>query len=256
VGLTGSIFAARPDAPSGGTRATLSLLGGFRIGAHVGPDGLPLPAQRLVACLAVQRGRGTRDFLAESLWPRRTRDLARLNLRQAAYQERRAAHHLISASRAELWLSPSVTVDLDLVGAGLRRLLAPGADAAVDLEDSDLVDDLLPTWDEPWLGAERERFRELRLRGLEVLSERSLGQGDWARAIGAALAVIEADPLRESARALLIRAHLGQHNLASAFRVLDAYRELLRRELRLEPSPELTHLLVAPAHLGRPITPR
>jgi DNA-binding SARP family transcriptional activator len=205
---------------------------------------LPLPAQRLVAYLAIHGGRPTRDALAESLWPGRARDLARLNLRQAVYHERRACHGLIQATRGELWLAPSVTVDFHLINAGLRRLLANNAERGA-LDESDLADDLLPGWDDEWLEPERERYRELRLQGLEMLSKRWLRDGLWARAIDAALAVAGADPLRETARALLIRAYLGQQNVASALRVLDSYRELVRRELGLEPSPELTDLFVA-----------
>lgn len=252
MGLITFVTAPAPDVPDGGgAHARLSLLGSFRIGEATRPVGLPLPAQRLVAYLAIHGGRHRRDALAEWLWPGRARDLARLSLRQAVYHERRAAHGLIRVTRAELWLAPAVAVDLHQVVARLRRLLTRDSEPVDEVDESDLVNDLLPGWDDEWLEAERERFRTLRLHGLEVLSERWLRHGHWARAMGAALAVIEVDPFRESAHALLIRAHLGQHNLASAFRVLDSYRELLRRELGLEPSPELTRLLFPPTYLGR-----
>lgn len=224
----------------------LSLLGGFRIGEATNPADLPLPAQRLVAFLAVQGGHRSRDVLAEALWPGRSRDLARLNLRQAAYQERQASLGLIHATRAELWLEPSVIVDLHQVSARLGRLLAHDTQGVGDLDESELQDDLLPSWDEDWLEWERERFRELRLEGLETLSERWLRLGRWARAVAAALSVTGVDPLRESAQALVIRAHLGQRNYARAFRIFDSYRDRLRRELGSEPSRELTQLLEPP----------
>lgn len=229
----------------------LSLLGGFRIGDTPNPIGLPLPAQRLIAFLAIHGGQPSRDVLAESLWPGRSGDLARLNLRQAAYKERRASHQLIRATRAGLWLDPAVTVDLHQVGARLRGLLAHQPHGIGELEESDLLHDLLPSWDDDWLEAERESFRELRLHGLEMLSERWLQHGRWARAVAAALSVTAVDPLRESAHALLIRAHLGQRNHAHAFRILDSYRDRLRRELGAEPSRELTDLLEPPWYLGR-----
>ena len=50
-----------------------------------------------------------------------------------------------------------------------------------------------------------------------------------------ALTATSVDPLRESARNVLIRLHLAEHNQSEALREFDRYRRLLRSELDLDP---------------------
>ena len=52
------------------------------------------------------------------------------------------------------------------------------------------------------------------------------------------------EPLRESARAAVIRVHLAEGNQSEALREFARYRTLLRAELGLEPTEQL-HRLVA-----------
>jgi len=134
--------------------------------------------------------------------------------------------------------------------ADVHALLASPAEVVADFDQSKLVHDLLPDWDEDWLEPERERFRELRLHGLETISEYWLQSGSAARAIEAALTAQAVDPLRESACALLIRAHLAERNLARALAVYESYRDVLRRELAAQPSVDLRKLLSGPAEVG------
>jgi DNA-binding SARP family transcriptional activator len=74
----------------------------------------------------------------------------------------------------------------------------------------------LPDWDDEWVVADRERFRMLRLEALERGAERLIERTEYGRAMEAALAATLSDPLRESARRLVVRVHLGEGNLASA----------------------------------------
>lgn len=62
-------------------------------------------------------------------------------------------------------------------------------------------------------------------------------------ALAAALAVVRADPLRESAWATLIRVHLAEGNQSEALRMFERYRELITRELGIQPTPALRALL-------------
>lgn len=71
--------------------------------------------------------------------------------------------------------------------------------------------------------------------------------GRFGDAVAAALASMRAEPLRESARATLIRVHLAEGNQFEAIRAFDGYRALLARELGIEPTPALRALLPAPA---------
>ena len=82
---------------------------------------------------------------------------------------------------------------------------------------------------------DRERFRQIRLHLLETLCEELLEAGRYAQAIEAGYAAVCGEPLRESAYRALIRAHLAEGNTSEAIRQYERFRELLKRELDLEP---------------------
>lgn len=113
--------------------------------------------------------------------------------------------------------------------------------------------DLLPGWYDDWVLLERERVRQRLLHALEALS-RQLGRaGRHAEAVESALVAVGAEPLRESAQRALIEAHLAEGNLIEAMRTYDAYRELTRRELGVDPGRELSDLI---ARFCRTAAPR
>lgn len=89
-----------------------------------------------------------------------------------------------------------------------------------------------------WAAPERTRLAELSQRVREGLAAVGLERGDYEDAILAAEEAIAAEPSRESAHQLLIRAHLAGGDRASALRALGACREALRRELGLAPSAQ------------------
>jgi DNA-binding SARP family transcriptional activator len=149
-------------------------------------------------------------------------------------------------------ISPAVDVDVAKIRrftADVARANQPNLDAAVPM--SALTADLLPGWKEPWVDTERDWFRQMCLRVLEMLSERFRSTGDHFRAHETAAAAVRTDPLRESAHRRLIELHLADGNPAEAVRQYSSYRSLLRRELGLVPSPEIRQL-VQPVLVGRP----
>jgi DNA-binding SARP family transcriptional activator len=103
--------------------------------------------------------------------------------------------------------------------------------------------DLLPDWYDDWVVVEAEDWRQLRLHALDALTERLIASGRYADAAGSALASAKAEPLRETAHAALIRVHLAEGNQAEAMAAFERFRELLRVELGLEPSPMLQALV-------------
>lgn len=127
-----------------------------------------------------------------------------------------------------------------------QRLASAVVDGGLgDVEPRDLEGDLLPDWYDEWVLAARDRYSELRVHALEVLSERNLQAGRHARAIEAALAAAHSEPLRESTQRVLIRAYLAEGNHAKA---LDRYHHFLRRlqhEVGARPSDQF-HELVRP----------
>ena len=105
--------------------------------------------------------------------------------------------------------------------------------------------DLLPDWDDEWVLLERERFRQIRLHALERSCELLMASGRLTEAIDAGLAALAAEPLRESAHRVLIRAHLAEGNRFEALRQFERYRDLMRSELGLAPSVEIADLIRA-----------
>jgi DNA-binding SARP family transcriptional activator len=105
--------------------------------------------------------------------------------------------------------------------------------------------DLLPGWYDDWVIFERERIRQRLLHALEALSQLLVAAGRCGDAVEAAISAVSVDPLRESANRALIEAHLAEGNLVEARRAYERYREVIRRELGVEPGERLARLVQA-----------
>jgi DNA-binding SARP family transcriptional activator len=103
--------------------------------------------------------------------------------------------------------------------------------------------DLLPGCYEDWALMERERMRQRVLHALEALSRQLSRMGRHAEAVDVALAAVDAEPLRESAQRVLFEAYIDEGNWVEARRAYHAYRGVLRRDLRIEPSAGLAQLV-------------
>ncbi len=112
---------------------------------------------------------------------------------------------------------------------------------ALDLDV--LRSDLLPDWYDDWVLMEREYFRQLRLRALDVACERLTERGRLDGALAVGIAALECEPLRESAHRALVRVHLAQGNVAEAVRQYDLCRRLLETHVGVGPSEELTDMI-------------
>lgn len=144
-----------------------------------------------------------------------------------------------------LWPSPP---DVQIDVADMMR-------CAVGIEERESVNahrsvarlsrgELLPGWYEDWVLFERERLQQLRLAALESLAGAEIDHGNHAVALAAALEAIAIEPLRESAHAMAIRAHLLAGNRSAALREYQSYRRRLRQLLAIDPSQEMNDLLV------------
>jgi DNA-binding SARP family transcriptional activator len=228
---------------------SLRLLGGFELRVGARPVTLSLGPQRLLAYLALHARPATRSSVAGTLWPEAAEDRAAANLRSTLWRIRRIGLPLVASSGAYLRLEPSVRLDLhESIGAARRILDASAAGADLDaLGDVALTGDVLPDWDDDWALLERERFRQIRLHALERRCELLRSAGRTEEAIEAGLAVVAAEPLRETAHRALIRAHLAEGNRVEALRQFALYRRLMRDELGLDPSPDISDLVGAAA---------
>jgi DNA-binding SARP family transcriptional activator len=209
---------------------------------------VPEGSKQLLAFIAVRRRRVERRQAAGTLWPVGDEGRAAGNLRSALWRLRRAGIDLVVADKCALRLSAETLVDLHVMDQWATRLIdgtASGPDLALPPFLADALD-LLPGWYDDWALMERERIRQRILHALEALSAQLADTGRFADAVEAAMLAISAEPLRETAQRALIHAHLAEGNLAEAHRSYRAYRKLIRHELGIEPSPNLTTALSIP----------
>jgi DNA-binding SARP family transcriptional activator len=225
---------------------SLFLLGGFDLRHGDRSIWLPSSAERLVAFLAVHGGSPNRSFVAGNLWPETREDRAAGNLRSTLWRLRRVGHRVVDSSATQLWLRADVRVDLHR----LKEIIRKALDEQRDLRRNEVATllapaDLLPGWYEEWVLLERERLRQLRLHALEGLCEWLIEGRRFGLAVEAGMAAVSEEPLRESPRRVLIRAHIAEGNASEALREYRQYRQLLQDELGLDPSPEMEGLLEA-----------
>jgi DNA-binding SARP family transcriptional activator len=198
---------------------------------------LPGPARRVLAYLAVLGPDVPRSLAWADLWPQVPEPRARANLRRALWQ---LPPGWVSASSWELHLCASV----DLAEArDVVRVVAAGRSVPSTDQVALLTHDLLPGWYEEWLAPEQDQFHLQRIQALEDVCRRWTAAGEYGLATSAGLAAVSAEPLRESAVAALVRAHLGEGNSFEAVRRYREYASLLRRELDVAPGAALDALI-------------
>jgi DNA-binding SARP family transcriptional activator len=227
------------------TLVQLRVLGRFELDLDGHRHDVPWQVQRMLAFLAVGAAPKPRATVAGALWGDVSQRRAEANLRNAVWRLRQLSNRIVHGSRNVIALDNGVRLDLRDAQRQADALLHDD-DTALHLAGIDVLDDdLLPTWDEPWLLIERERQRQLRMHALERLSAALLRANRYPQAIAAALAAVRAEPLRESSQRALIAAHLAEGNISEALRQLDAYRTLLRVELGIAPSQPLESMVAA-----------
>jgi WD40 repeat protein/DNA-binding SARP family transcriptional activator len=232
-----------------------------RIAVQVGDataDERVLPGRQprlALALLVVERHRPvTSEELAENLWPEERPDTWQTGLRGVVSRVRgflvtsglgpREAVHayagtyqLLAPKNLEIDIERAIA-ETDLAAAALAAEDAPGAADLAARARSVLARPLLPGIDSSWVEAKRRELALALYRALDVLGEARLRAGDHGGAVTAAEAAIAADPFRESAYRLLIRAFDAVGDGAAGLRVYDRCRALLADELGIDPAPE------------------
>ena len=226
----------------------LKLLGGFAASLSSGrPVQLVGKKNRaLLAYLAVNRGkRHSRGRLMGLLWSDRGEAQARGSLRQALAALKEA---LAGVEPVPLILDgDGVTLDPAAVSADVASFeQLAGSESVGDLRqaaklyEGDLLDEMAvpdPGFGD-WLSAERARLREAAVGAMTRLTAQLTG----TEAIAMGKRLIALDPLREASHRALMEAYAAQGERDQAIRQYQACREILRRELQVEPSDETTGL--------------
>jgi DNA-binding SARP family transcriptional activator len=234
---------SRVDRPSLRQLATLQLLGGFELVAGGAELGVPPHVQRLVAFLALQGRPLRRTYVSGKLWLHSSQEQAFGCLRTTLWRLRRASAPIVHATSTHLALDPSVVVDArELIETAERFLHRHERLDESDIDRLAHASPLLPDWYDDWVGQERDRIEQLRLLALETVCEELFAAARYREAATAALAAVASDPLRESARRLLISAYLNAGNDAEALRQYADFRGRLEREVGLEPSFRMLEL--------------
>ncbi|MCB1376789.1 MAG: winged helix-turn-helix domain-containing protein [Alphaproteobacteria bacterium] len=226
----------------------LSLLGEFALlapGGHV----VAITGKKnraLLAVLALSPGQTmTRERLSSLLWGDRGEEQARNSLRQSLAVLRKElgpdGSKLILSHDEALTLQMGATaVDiLDIAAASLSNDAAILRAAATRCRGDLLAGIVIHEESfEEWLAVERSGFGVSRFRLFERLAELETGQ---AR-VAAAQHLVDLDPLRESSQRLLMQAFHDAGENALALKQYERCRDLLRRELDIEPAKETQDL--------------
>lgn len=224
-------------------RLKVDLLG--RLDARTADDRhIRLPgrhAQALFALLVLARRPRSREAIAADLWPdadggsagslRQALWLVRQGLNEAGF----AAGEVLDIETDTVGIRIDACIDLDVTA--FEDCLASevcGAEPAIELFHGDLLEGL----GHECFAAERERLSDRFEDALAIVAEHRLAAGDVIGARAAADRLLERDPLREEAHAVLIAVH---GLVGSRSQVIRQYRRLggvLARELGESPMPE------------------
>jgi len=227
---------------------TLCLLGQFSL-TDAGGRAISINGKKsraLLAILALAPGQTlAREHLADLLWGSSGEEQARNSLRQSLAVLRKElgpdGSELLRSHDQTLGLKvESLSVDvLQVVAASVSDNLAT-LRAAAERCNGELLADLglREAGFEDWLATERSRLRRAELRLFDRLAAEETGQ----TRIGAAQRLVGLDPLREASQRTLMQAYVDAGENGLALKQYEVCRELLKRELGVEPARETQNL--------------
>ncbi|TZF90147.1 AfsR/SARP family transcriptional regulator [Cognatilysobacter lacus] len=209
----------------------------------------------LLAYLALGHGRSfSRSELLASLWPDPGASASTGSFNTALWRLRRLLETpplghagLITSDRGAIALCPQADVWLDV--AEFDQLVAPRLMRAPERltdEDIDALErgvrlykaDLLIELTDDWALRARERYRRNFLNALYRLMQLATIRRQYADGILHAQRILDHDPLREDVHRDLMQMFVASGQRALALRQFEHCRELLRRELAIQPMRE------------------
>ena len=225
----------------------LALLGDFAFSTGGSAlQGMSADSQRLLAFLAL-RHRGALDGDRATRWAEFSEGNEGASLRSAVSRLEDRVRHAVEVTPVDVRLAKSVVVDVHHARSLARSLIdgdGPPSDTDIGARVvSALSKDLLPGWYDDWAVIAAEDWRHFRLRALEAVAAQQTAAARLTEAAAAALAAVRGEPLREAARAALIRMRMAEGNHGDALREFERYRELLHGELGIEPTSRLRELV-------------
>ena len=238
----------------------INLLGCVRVQHDGEPTAARLPhrVQALLAYLVLHRERThRRETLSALFWGEQSEASARSCLSTSLWRLRQILEpprftrgmYLLADPGGEVGFRPQgdYWLDVAVVEDTVRRLRRERSDArdltAAEQGLDHYTADLLDGFYDEWALRERERLRLLYLDGLSHLMFAHREAGNADRALHFATRILELDPLREEIHREVIRLHLREGRRSLAVAQFMLCRDMLARELSIEPMPETAALV-------------
>lgn len=210
----------------------------------------------LLAYLALGRGRYfSRTELLGTLWPERMASMIAGSFNTALWRLRRMVecppfqHGELIASdrRGAIGLNGSQEVWLDIeeferrIASGLSRPIEQLGDAEIaDLRTGVALykSDILMEFTDDWALREREKHRRHYLNALWRLMQLCTIRREYGEGIRYAQSILDCDTLREDVHRELMQLFVLSGQRAQALRQFETCRDMLRRELAIQPMRE------------------
>lgn len=207
-------------------------------------DGSPIEplkgrkAWALLAYLLLSRAPATRDHLASLLFGEADDPLRALRWNLTELRRALGPDTLLAGEPVSLSLPPGAYVDVLVSKSGtwVEAAQVPGLGREL-LEGMQFSSS--PSF-EAWLLNERRHVKASAEAVLREAAMFRIAAGDAEGAIDHAARLVASDPLDETYQALLIRAYAAAGDRDAAARQLTACVELFRKELGVEPGPNVT----------------
>ncbi len=206
-----------------------------------------------------------RETIAELLWPDRPEKFARMNLRQALLGIRKAfgdeevtnsfltvTENTLQISRGQVWLDTAAfSEQIQAANSHAHQSLhtcptcIDRLEKAVQYYRGNFLDDLIlgdVSGFEEWLVTQRERHFRRMIGALQALARAYFKQASYEQAYLHAWRAIDMAPLEESAHRLLMRVLYLTGRRNAALEQYRAFKEIMQRELGVEPSSATTQL--------------
>ena len=254
------------------------LFGSLSIGTdNTGDEAVAIAGRSasLLAYLALGRGRYfSRSELLGSLWPEHSSSSTTGSFNTALWRLRRLIERpplkhgdlIVCDRRGAIGLNGPAGVWLDV--DEFERLVAPGLTKAPELlSDADIEglrqgvrlykSDILLDIADDWALREREKHRRNYLNALGRLMQLAIIRREYADGIRHAQAILDSDALREDVHRQLMQLFILSGQRAQALRQFETCRELLRRELAIQPMRETLALYqqIADSAIGNAMEP-
>lgn len=204
--------------------------------------------EALIAYLSLHRADGPirREQLAPLLWPESSDAQALTNLRRELHLLRAALpdpEGLLELQHRTVGWRPAANIHVDVseFEAAVRRGQT-GDETGFEEAAAHYRGPLLPTCYDDWIGPERERLHGLYLATVERLAAELERLREYTRASQLLRQLVAIEPAHEPAYEALMRLALASGNRSAGLQAYHAAVGNLRRELGVEPGPELQAL--------------